>query len=247
MPTPRLMGVTAAFAVCAVFAPTTQASLLFSSAEGRREAQVTFEINGTDLIITLANISGFDVERPSELLTGVFFDLTTPTSGPLELSPTSATVESPDQVLFGTTGPNGNVGGEWAFVSALENAPGIAAYGISSSGLGLFGPHDLFPGANLDGPESPGGMSFGITSQGDDPTVGNKPVTGSNPLIKHKVTFVLSDLPIGFSEADIGNVWVQYGTSLSEPSFQVLLVPTPGSIALFGFSALLVARRRRRT
>jgi hypothetical protein len=86
-------------------------------------------------------------------------------------------------------------------------------------------------------------MDYGLLSAGDDPTTGNTPVTGGNPLIHDSVVFTLTGLPSGFDPSrDIGNITFQYGTSLSEPNIHV---PGPGAWLAFAAAGFLGARRRR--
>jgi hypothetical protein len=143
-------------------------------------------------------------------------------------------------VLFGGTDPGGSVGGEWAYASNLNGAPGGARWGISSAGLDLFGAAN-FPGNNLQGPVSVGGIQYGIMSFGDNPATGNAAVTGSNALIKYQVVFELSGLPAGFDpSARIADVQFQFGTALSDPSF-----PEPATAGLVLVMSLIAARRKK--
>ncbi len=227
-------------AVCVGAGSVSASSISFSGAAGSREAMATFETSGSDLVVTLVNSSGADVLVPVDVLTAVFFDIQ---GDPLALVRESAVLASGSEVLFGISDPGGVVGGEWAYASGL-NGPDDARYGISSSGLDSFGPHDRFPGNNLDGPVSPGGLNYGLTSTGDDPATGNAPVTGGNPLIQDAVVLTLSGLPDGFNPATaISHVSFQYGTSLSEP--RIPGVPAPSSLALLGAGLLIIAARRR--
>lgn len=205
--------------------------------DGLRSASALFDDTGGVLTVTLTNTADADVTIPVEILTALFFD----SLMPLSLTPVSATLGVGSTVLFGGTDPGDVVGGEWAYKSGLVGTPGNQVYGISSTGLGLFGPGDLFPGSNLQGPASPNGLEYGITTANDDPTTGNTPVTGMNALIQHQVVFVLSGLPDGFDASrDIGNVFFQYGTSLDEGGH----APEP-SVAWFLIIGGFVAFRRR--
>jgi hypothetical protein len=108
----------------------------------------------------------------------------------------------------------------------------------------LFGSQDLFPGSNLQGPDAPDGLQYGITSAGDDTGTGNTPVTGENALIKNSVVFTLSGLPVGFDpSASISNVVFQYGTALDEPHFPG--IPEPATLALMCGALTCLARPRR--
>lgn len=213
------------------------APILFQGSAGSLAAEAGFEFDGTDLVVTLKNTSPHDVAIPSEILTGVFFDLASAEA--ITLAPVSAVLASGATVVFGGTDPGGVVGGEWAVCSDLSGAPGHRRYGISSSGLGLFGEGNRFPGSNLQGPNAPDGLQYGITSVGDDVNVGNAAVTGSNALIQSGVVFKQSGLPESFSPlAQIRNVWFQYGTSLSEGGF----TPEPTSLALLMAQYYVLAR-----
>ena len=195
-------------------------------------------------MVTLLNSSSADVLTPEDVLTGVFFSISGPT---LPLVAQSAVLSEGSMVQWGMSEPGGGIGGEWAFRAGMSGAPGGAVYGISAAGLGLFGPHDSFPGANLHGQNGPQGLDFGLLSAGDNPLTGNTPVTGQFPLIQSGVVFTLSGLPDNFDLGTIGNVWVQYGTSLSEPSYVVpiISVPAPGAAMVLAGGALALARRRR--
>jgi hypothetical protein len=137
-------------------------------------------------------------------------------------------------VLYGSTNAGGVVGGEWAYSNMASGVPGNAMEGISSSGLGIFGSKNLFPGTNLQGPSSPDGVQYGITSGVDNPMTGNSAVKGANALIKNSVIFTLGHLPNTFNLSQISNVEFQYGTSLGEPSLPGNPVPEPATLLLLG-------------
>ena len=222
-------------------ANTWGAAVTFEGSSGDLAARATFDIVGSDLIVTLTNTSDVDVLVPADVLTAVFFDI----AGDPVLTPETAVVVLGSVVHFGGTDPGGVVGGEWAYRAGLSGAPGDTTRGISSAGFGLFGPGDLFSGSNLSGPTSPDGLDYGITSAGDDVATGNTPVTGATPLIQNAVVFTLG-VPDGVMLSDISNVYFQYGTSLAEPSFPH--TPEPGTVVLIASAvgALAILRRRKR-
>lgn len=228
-------------AAVVVGAGTAQAGLIRTATTGDLAAAAEFDVDGSDLVVRLSNISSADVMNPAQILTAMFFDIS---GGPVALTPVSAMLAPGSAVHFGPDG-GGNVSGEWAYRSALVGAPWGSAYGISSAGFGLFGPPDLFPGPNLEGPLSPDGLNYGITSMGDNLSVGNAAVTGGFPLIRHEVVFTLSGLPANFDLERITNVSFQYGTGLDEPNLPTFDIPAPGAAALLALGGLAAARRRR--
>lgn len=245
--------------LCLVSSANVRAdSVVFTGADtDGRSASVDFtQLSGNQLQVTLTNTSTNDVLVPVDVLTGVFFDiLSNPT-----LSRISAILADGSTILFPPSGTGtdvGNsVGGEWAYRNYLSGAPGGARQGISSSGLGLVGPGDRFPGSNLQGPGSPGGLDYGLTSAGDNPATGNRPVTGKSALARNSVVFRLGNLPDAFQVGDISNVQFQYGTSLSEPHFagfpsfnspnEDLAAPEPSALLLFTLGGLMLCYYQRR-
>jgi hypothetical protein len=190
--------------------------------------------------VTLTNTSATGVSVPADVLTAVFFSAV----GDPTLTRTSAVLNGGSSVVVSSgtnpgTDPGGVVGGEWAYRSSISasSAPG-ANQGISSSGFSIFGPGDRFPGSNLQGPTSPDGVQYGIIGTGGivNPNGGIK----GQGLIQNSVVFTLSGLPTGFNvDTDVANVFFQYGTALSEPSFpghRPQNAPEPATILLMGLS-----------
>jgi hypothetical protein len=229
------------------------ASITFqASAAGAEPGQMfvagtIFEVDGSDLVLTLSNLGNYDADERGEVLTAVFFDLASHPS----LTRVSAMLAPGGAVKGngGSTDPDGVVGGEWAYDGGLSGAPASARFTISSAGFDLVGPSDLFPGSNLQGPTSPDGVQYGITTVFDMPANDNGGLAGQG-LVQNAVVFRLAGLPGGFSVNGISNVSFQYGTSLEELNLPGTVVPEPsaGVLVLIGVGlCLLVMCPRRHT
>jgi hypothetical protein len=227
--------------------PTLAGPITFSFASGNRSANVEFARTGSDLIVTLTNTSTADALVPTDILTAVFFEVL----GNPTLIRTSALVPLSSSVLVGGSGTNVTpldrvVGGEWSYENSITEVP-PQNEGISSTGIDIFGPGDRFPGSNLQGPDSPDGVQYGITTAGDNLLTGNGGINGQH-LIKNSVVFTLGGFS-GEPDAKILSASFLYGTSLDEPQFDGQ-VPEPASVvlAVFGVLALSGARwRHQRT
>lgn len=203
------------------------------------KAKATFEVVGTELVVQLFNEGTYNPNDAGDILTAVFFDVVgNPTFTKIEAK---LTLGSTVKGNSGLTDAGGVVGGEWAYKSGLSGAPHGAKQGISSAGYGLFGPGDRFPGSNLQGPASPDGVQYGVTTLTD--TAGNDNGSINNQgLIKNGVVFRLGNLPGGFTVDRICNVSFQYGTGLDE----INLIPEPTGFWLVAGSLALFAALRRR-
>jgi hypothetical protein len=237
---------------------SSAAPITFTGSSGQLSASTTFDTVGNSLVVTLSNISTYDVLAQNSILSALFFDI----SGPqLNLSPgTGSALLAPGSViLFDTLDSNGNpltsnVGGEWSYLAGISSQTTFGQnYGISSSGFGIFG-NANFPGPDLDPPAAVNGINYGLTSAGDNITTGQSAVTGTRPLIKYSVIFTLPGLPNGFDPSvSIANVSWQYGTSLGtsvggDPTVYGTPVPEPtsGALLLAGMAfGAWTARRRR--
>lgn len=236
-----------AIVYCALVPSIASGSLVVSAAgsgfgsPGLKSAEVEFAVSGSNLLVTLTNTGPNDVLVPADVLTAVFFDVS---GQSLALTPVSGYLAGGSVVYYDPNGqpPGGDIGGEWAYRSGINNGPTSASYGISSVGLDIFGPGDLFPGANLSGPTSPDGLQYGLLPAADDPMTGNGGVTGSGGLINNSVVMTLSGLPDNFDLGRIGNVYFLYGTSIDEGGF----TPTPGAAVLAGVAGIALGLRRRR-
>ena len=242
----RFLRISCGLVVIVGFTAAARADLVYTQTIGELSARVTFAQdadNLDNLLVTLENISPYDVVRPSQLLTGVFFNITGAT-----LTTERAVLTDGSVVRFGymadyeplgdpTDGLDSNyeVGGEWGYRSDL--AEGLiftgATHVIASAGLeDLVGVDHLFPGEDIDSPLSPNGLNYGILSEGDDWTTGNTPVTGTEPLIDNGVIFTLSGLGGGVFDvkSNITDIAFNYGTDLN-------VVPAPPA-ALLGLVGL---------
>lgn len=236
--------VVAAGALCA---PALAGPVTYSFSNGGRSASVTFSASGGTLTVDLSNTSLSDALVPTDILTGVFFEI----AGNPSLGQISAKVLAPNEVYDGGTNtiitPGDRiVGGEWAYKNSIVVVPPNNE-GISSAGLTIFGPGDLFPGPDLEPPTSPDGIQYGITTAGDNLLTGNSGITGTG-LIKSAVEFKLSGF-VGEPDAIIAGAFFQYGTALDEPGFQGGDIPEPSSVALLaiGMATIVACRRRFKT
>lgn len=224
--------------------------ITFSGSSGDLAASVTFDVSGTDLLVTLTNTSTADPSVPADILTGVIFSIT----GNPFLTKTSATLHSGSSVIHGpspSTDPGAVVGGEWAYTNDLSSTGFAGQSAIYSSGY--FDGNARFPGNNLDGPGSVDGLQYGITTLYDLSGNDNGGIDNGG-LIQNSVDFVLSGLPGGFELSSISDVSFQYGTDLSEPNIPSdgggggggTPVPEPGTLILVGVGLAGLAMYRRK-
>jgi hypothetical protein len=171
---------------------------LTGTGTGGRSASVTFDtftdITTTYLSVTLTNTAIYDSSRPSQILTAIFFSL----PGNPTLSRTLGTGLS---------------------VSGYNQ-------GISSTGVGLFGAGNRFitcSSCDLQGPDSPDGVQYGITTLNDPDEAGPGNDNGGlldQHQIRKSVVFLLGGINAGFDPStSITSVRFQDGTNLSEPHF----------------------------
>lgn len=234
--------------VCAAVATGARASVTWEgtgTGSQALSASAEFSLSGGDLVVRLTNTGAGDVLVPTDVLTALFFDITGPS---MSLTRSSAVLGAGSSVYYDPDGQpaGGVVGGEWAYRSGLSGSPGNRAYGISSTGVNLFGPGDLFPGPDLSPPTSPDGLQYGILSTYDDTTTGNSAILNSGGLIKDTVVFTLGGAGAGFDLNRITNVFFLYGTAIGEAGYNGHQTPAPGAMALLGIGGLFCARRRRR-
>jgi hypothetical protein len=255
-------GLFVVLAVCVSASTAFAGSITFSSSGAGIDgvtlnASALFTITGNQLKITLRNAgdtSGTNADKSANTLTGVFFDL----PNGITLTPLSATV-APGAIVQGNlcdvgpcTSSTTNVGGEFVFRTGSWNGH-AGNFGISSSGyIDAAATGGNFNGPNLDDPNAPDGINFGIIA---DQTAANPFKPGSpngnmakNPLIEEQVVFTLTIAGGTLTETQISNVSFQYGTSFSEPKLPPGIttsqLPEPGLLALLAGGFLAAGRRR---
>lgn len=233
---------------CAAAVTGAHASVIWEgngTGSGALSANAEFSLSGGDLVVRLTNTGAGDVLVPTDVLTAVLFDIS---GSDVALTRTSAVLGAGSSVFYDLDGQpaGGVVGGEWAYRSGLSGAPGNRSYGISSTGLNLFGPGDRFPGPDLAPPTSPDGLQYGILPTFDDTTTGNSAILNSGGLIKDSVVFTLGGAGAGFDLSRITNVFFLYGTAVGEGGYDGHQTPAPGAMALLGIGGLFCMRRRRR-
>lgn len=238
--------------LAATYTPShATAVTLTGSGPDSRSARATFDnvsIFGFNLLqVTLTNTATYDPTSSSQILTAMFFNLpgnpTLTRVGALLAEGSTVKGVNPDPVVLG---------GEWAYKSGLS-VSGFTQ-GISSSALGLFGSGDRFFGSNLQGPDSPEGVQYGISTENDTSGNDDSGLSGQQ-LVRNTVVFYLGGISAGFDPlASITSVRFQYGTDLASSPYlnseyhgPATRVPLPSSLALLSFGALgavLIVRRR---
>jgi len=202
-------------------------------------AAVIFDYDGSSVLkVTLQNTASGGAYVPSDVLTDLFWTSTSSAT----LTPVSAALGS------GSTLTNApatyDLGKEWQYLTGLSG-PGGTNTGIGSSGLGIFCDGNFSANGNHTD-----GMNYGIIN---GLNANANPAAQSGTFANNTMVFTLN-VGSGFSLNSIGNVYFQYGTSLSEPLLagtpsSPSNVPEPGAVTLLasmGVVSLQFVRRRSR-
>jgi len=206
-------------------------AITYVGSSGSLSAQAVFSLTGNALTVTLTNTSTADVLVPTDVLTGVFFNLTA------GLTPVSAS--DPGSTAY--YGPLTNVGDGWGFATGVNANGKNSAISATGAVNGLGQSNFSANHTNLDG------LAYGLLSAGDLSGTGNTGVLGHGPLIKDAAQFVLT-VPQGFDLSELGRTVVfQYGTSLSETHYDgTTPTPEPATLAMLGSGAIGLATMLRR-
>lgn len=248
----RLVALAAAAALAAVVVPSHAQTFTFSGSGASKQstatiaAQATFQVSGTDLLITLTNTAGTPTTVNGDVLTGLFFDapgMTGLTAGSVTLGPGSSYLPPGYTV--------DSLGKYWSFENRVTT-PGLPYFGLGAAGYNGFNASNAFDpassGNDLDG------VNYGLLSQ----LTTALPAGGQSPFIKNEADFVLHGWTGGpLTSASVSNVLFTYGSSLGLNQFPGTPgggsgpgpgVPEPGLMAFLGagiLGSLSVMRRRR--
>jgi len=245
---PKLMilaGMTLALAAQA------HADISFSCRHGDLAPRATFAQDGSNLLVTLENLSTDDVQAPEWVLTAVYFDLPGVTLTPVKAVLTEGSrvlfpVDPPDPGFLVNADGEKEVSGEFAFADDITGVPSGAPMVITAVGLNdTEGGWNAFPGIHWTH-NPPDGIGYGIVGPTEDGNPyeetndGNAKVSGKEPLVQGGVLFTLSGLPEGYDvDSNVGGVMWNYGTDFAP-------MPAPGA-AILGMVGLgMVACLRRR-
>jgi hypothetical protein len=206
------------------------------------KATATFTVSNLDLIIAMSNISTNAPKTASDILTGIFFDISTN----LAFTPVSAMV-GPDSTtgapLLGES--DFDVSGQWAYKGDLptgnlsKDAPG--EYGLSDTKFSFFKKSNLLSDIKLPGTSPLSGVQFGITDMSNFDPKARGSIKHAD-LIINTIDLALNGLPVNFSLTDISDVTFVFGKSINKgidiSGEMVAQIPEPGTVALVAIGLL---------
>lgn len=212
---------------------------------GGLSAQAIFDVTGNQLSVLLVNTSTADVMVPSQVLTGLFWNMTDSSGDAVSLTPVSASVNAGSSLIGCLFFCGSDISRHWGYTEASN--PTGTGHGVGASGLGgVFGAHDPFNGTG-----SLQGIDWGIVSAGDNPWTGNGGIWTGLPLVKNAVLFNFT-FSGDASNFKFDDVRFQYGSKLNEPSLcgdpvsTPTATPEPASYALIGAGLLVLGAIRRK-
>lgn len=198
-------------------------------------AHVVFSSSGDTLSLELTNV-GDPAQAPSDVLTGLFWNMSDPGNSSLsassaQLSGNSAGKQPP--TILHAAG-NDAVGKQWGYGSFSKPVYGVDQYGIGAAGFGLFGKGSFDnPGSNVHG------VDYGLVNGLSGTANGGLNV----PLVSNSLTFTwtgISGIPA------ITDLEAQFGSNLNEPHLSAGVAPEPTLAGLLVFAGGVAMLRRRR-
>ncbi|HXJ02925.1 MAG TPA: XDD4 family exosortase-dependent surface protein [Micropepsaceae bacterium] len=235
-------------------APYTATGTGTSTAGDPIAASVSIDVSGSNLVIVLTDTSTTNTGyQPPDALLGIFFNM----APNLTLTPLSAALTSGSTVL-GTIPAGNTLGDYWQYKFSSTgftqtNSPFLSVpdkYGISATGIQLFGPGGNF-GSNPTIPINGVDGAIVGTDYNDATANGGMTTSGHGPFEQDSITLTLSisSLPPGFDPSTaITDLSFIYGTApdslLTGSQCQNCVtqrdstVPEPATLAMFAFGLL---------